>query len=661
MRIGLFSDTYTPEINGVVSSVCTLQQELEKNGHEVFVVTTRKGLLKSVQEGNVYRLPGIEIKQLYGYRATSPIHISAIDDIKKMDLDLIHVHTEFGIGIFARIVSKRLSIPLVSTYHTTYEDYTHYINVFKLDSIDHLAKKAVSFLSKMYGDSCVSVIAPSKKTKELLESYRLRSDISVIPTGLNLEKFTPNKTSDEEILSIRQECNVDKEYAMVFIGRIAKEKSIDLVIDAFKHIKERNLSCKLIIVGGGPDEDTLKQQVKELDIEDYVYFAGKKPNQIIEKYYHAFNMFVSASLTETQGMTFIEALVAGLPVFARPDDVLKDLIKDGYNGYYFNDSSELADKIENYIQLDSQQKKLIKENGFESSKVYDAKFFYQRVIEVYENAVSLYNDYYTLSVVSRRGEAVKLTLTHETMDDLKIVVDTDSFLKYGLRKDHKVSLDNVEHLLADQEYIKAYHKCIRKITVKDRTVKEIYDFLTQSTTLEILYINRIVDDLKRRGILDDEKYANQYVEKSLIALQGENKITRSLKKKGVAIEIIEQALTQSNEQEYLKLAIKYANRIKAQIKDKSLKETKALVMKKMLAQGYELDMIYQVIDQLNFTDEQLSELDVLRKTADKVYIRYKRKYNGSKLRNAVFKGCLTRGFSYEDIYLVLNEMEWDDE
>ena len=147
MNIALFTDTFTPEINGVVSSIVTLKTELELHGHNVYVVTTHSNLLEVEYKDNVLRLPGIELKQLYGYILTSPIHFTCLNKIKEMNLDLIHAHTEFGVGIFARIISRYLSIPLVSTYHTTYEDYTHYVNKFNLESVEKAAKKAVTRLT----------------------------------------------------------------------------------------------------------------------------------------------------------------------------------------------------------------------------------------------------------------------------------------------------------------------------------------------------------------------------------------------------------------------------------------------------------------------------------------------------------------------------------
>ena len=136
MRIGLFSDTYLPDINGVATSVETLRKVLEENGHHVYVIANHKGLINLKREGNVLRLPGIELKWLYGYSMSSPLQLKAKDEIKAMNLDVIHVHTEFGVGIFGRLIAKELNIPLVSTYHTMYEDYTHYLNIFDIEIVE---------------------------------------------------------------------------------------------------------------------------------------------------------------------------------------------------------------------------------------------------------------------------------------------------------------------------------------------------------------------------------------------------------------------------------------------------------------------------------------------------------------------------------------------
>ena len=195
MRIGIFTDTYLPDVNGVVTSVVTLKKALEKHGHEVFVVTNHDDMLKTTFEDNVLRLPGLKLDFLYGYKLTNPIQIAAAKPIKAWNLDIIHVHQEFGVGIFGRSVARAFEIPLVSTYHTTYEDYTHYVNFFKSETIDTISKKAVEGLSKAFTRKSDIVIAPSKKTKEMLEGYGVKNRIDVIPTGLDLERFEKEKTS----------------------------------------------------------------------------------------------------------------------------------------------------------------------------------------------------------------------------------------------------------------------------------------------------------------------------------------------------------------------------------------------------------------------------------------------------------------------------------
>ena len=234
MNIALFTDTFTPEINGVVSSIVTLKTELERHGHNVYVVTTHSNLLEVEYKDNVLRLPGIELKQLYGYILTSPIHFTCLNKIKEMNLDLIHAHTEFGVGIFARIISRYLSIPLVSTYHTTYEDYTHYVNKFNLESVEKAAKKAVSTYSKIAAESSVEVISPSAKTKEMLLRYGIKRSIHVIPTGLDVSRFDQDKKNEQAVAQIKKEFGFsESDTVVLFMGRLAKEKAVDLVIDGF--------------------------------------------------------------------------------------------------------------------------------------------------------------------------------------------------------------------------------------------------------------------------------------------------------------------------------------------------------------------------------------------------------------------------------------------
>lgn len=661
MRIGLFTDTYLPDINGVVSSIYTLQLELEKNGHEVFVVTTHPGLLQIQREGNILRLPGLELKQLYGYVLTSPIHFAVLKDVREMKLDIIHAHTEFGIGIFARILAKMLSIPLVSTYHTTYEDYTHYINFFGLESIDKVAKKAVGSLSKLYGETSTELIAPSHKTKEMLQGYGIKKNIHVIPTGLDLQRFDCHLTSDETREALRKECSSNPDESLiVFVGRIAKEKSIDLVINGIACAHRQGLPCHLVIVGDGPEREALEQKVIELNMQDYIYFAGKRPSQQIPTLYHCADAFVSASLTETQGMTYIEALASQLPVFARPDEVLEDLVIEGKTGFLFETPEQFAEKIQEFLALTQQQKMDMAILAKKQVEVYDSRIFYLKVLEVYQNAIVHFKDMYQIVAIKPKDDYVELKLSSQS-EDIKLLVTLETYFNRGMRKNSMLSSDELDELIQQEGQVKAYESCLRKITTKDRTRKEIYDWLTQTTDLGIADINEIVEKLEERDLINDYKYAKGQVFNMKMLLQGKNKIIRNLRKKGIPIELIEEVFDQEDEESEFKNALKWAEKVQPTIKEKSIKMKKNLMKSKLIAQGYSLDVISEVMENLSFSEDERLEQESLRKIVYKATKRYRIKYQGTKLRNAVFRYCSAQGFDAEDIYLVLSEMEWTEE
>ncbi len=151
MRIGIFTDTYLPDINGVVSSIVTLKGALEDLGHQVFVITNHSGST-ICREGDILRLPGIELKRLYGYKMSSPFQLTADRYIRDMNLDMIHVQTEYGVAIYGRQVARDFHIPLVYTYHTMWENYTHYFNPMELTGVEKLSRAALRSISRTYGN-----------------------------------------------------------------------------------------------------------------------------------------------------------------------------------------------------------------------------------------------------------------------------------------------------------------------------------------------------------------------------------------------------------------------------------------------------------------------------------------------------------------------------
>ena len=163
MRIGIFTETYTPYISGLVTSEVMLKKGLEKLGHEVYVVTANlEGFhYEYNEEEHVLKIPGIPTG-IYDSRLTAVYPLKAVNKIKGWNLDVIHSQTEFAIGTFARIMAYQLDIPLVHTYHTMYEDYTHYITK---GYFDKSSKKIVEYLTLFYCDKTASeLIVPTKKS-----------------------------------------------------------------------------------------------------------------------------------------------------------------------------------------------------------------------------------------------------------------------------------------------------------------------------------------------------------------------------------------------------------------------------------------------------------------------------------------------------------------
>ncbi len=661
MRIGLFSDTYLPDVNGVVTSVELLRKKLCELGHEVFVICTYKGLLKVEKEGNIIRLPGIEAKKLYGYALTSPLHPLMMDEIKDLELDIIHLHTEFGVGIFGQMCAESLHIPLVRTYHTTYEDYTHYINFLHSDSFDKLAKKIVINWTKYLGRHCLRMIVPSKKTYDLLvSSYGLKVPIDIIPTGIELDRFDPKDKDDAECQKVKDSCKVGpKEKLLLYVGRVAQEKSIDLLIRTMSLAKD--LKVKLLIVGGGPDLENLKDLVNQSGLQDKVYFAGKVPFVEVPQYYHACDAFISASTSETQGMTYVEAMSSARIIFARRDECVKELLYEGENGFYFDNEQELYAKIKSFLALDEKKTNAMEEKSLSIAREFDAGVFAERVYSVYTKAMNAFHDYYLLKDVRLYNDYVKLKLENGFKEKEDLIVSLDSFLNEGLRKGMQLQSSTYDRLKMKETSILAYVDCLKALARKDYTIKQMYDHIQKKyDKIEIEDVNAVIERLLKQGLLNDEAYARSKIESFETKLFSYKHIFNSLRKDGVPIEIITKVLAQDEDRELkkaYKLALKYQNNYR----QRSLKMQIVMLKRKLYEEGFTNEVIEMAIKDLDFSEASFNEIENLRREAKKAKERYSKKLEGTQLRNRVYHYLASKGYSSDNIYTILNEMRWKDE
>lgn len=393
MRVGIFTESYPPLVNGVSTSILMLEHALTKLGHEVFIITVSDNKKDYVLEnnGHILRLPSVNLANCYDYKMTSVYPIKAVNMIKKMNLDVIHSNVEFTVGIFARVVSEQLSIPLVHTYHTNWEDYTHYITKNK-KILDDICKKLLKYLVVFFEDKTVTeLIVPSNKIYNLFkDKYKFTKNIHIIQTGIETSKFYKENFNLKDINSLKKKLGIKKkDFVVMTVSRLAKEKSVDRIINNHKELVKKYSNMKLLIVGDGPDIDKLKDEAKSLGVSDSVIFTGKVPLNDIPIYYQLGNVFVTASKSETQGLTVVEAISSSLPVVAVKDDSFVNSVIEDFNGFIFTDDekyinsiSKLYEDKELYNRLSNQSRLL--------SEDFSSEYFALKVLKVYETAIENY-------------------------------------------------------------------------------------------------------------------------------------------------------------------------------------------------------------------------------------------------------------------------------
>ena len=415
MRIGIFTDTYSPYISGLVTSELMLKKALEDLGHEVYVVTANLDNFKYINDkkNKIIKISGLPVG-IYDARLTGIYSVSAISEIRKWKLDIIHSQTEFGIGTFARIVAKQLNIPLVHTYHTMYEDYVYYLTK---GHFDKPSKKLVEYLTRFYCDTTVSeLIVPSRKIYNLfINKYDVNKKINIIGTGIDIEKFDKKKIDKEEIISLKKKYGIkEDDFVIGSVSRVAKEKSIDRIINTFKDVLKRIPNAKLLIVGDGPDKENLEQLTIDIGVDKNVIFTGKAPLEKINIYYQLMDIFVTFSITETQGLTVIEAMASGLPVLAIKDDSFIDSVKHNKNGFLFNKDNEYVD----YVYKLYSDKKLYNKQSMESielAKNHSCISFGEKVLNVYKDTIDNFNK--KNNIISSIKDVINTTIDKKNKDD----------------------------------------------------------------------------------------------------------------------------------------------------------------------------------------------------------------------------------------------------
>ena len=407
MRIGIFTETYTPYISGLVTSEIMLKKALEKQGHEVYVVTANLESFKYDydEKERVLKIPGIPTG-IYDSRLSSIYPVRAVNKIKSWNLDVIHSQTEFAIGTFARLFAKQYNIPLVHTYHTMYEDYIYYITK---GYFERSSKKLLEYFTKFYCETTATeLIVPTHKTYKLFkEKYKFEKNINIIPTGIEVERFYDENIDNNELKELRKTLKIDKDdFILLFVGRLAEEKNVEFLIKAEKKLQEQNNNIKLLIVGDGPDKEKYEKYAESLGLTDSIIFTGKSAWEDMPYYYHLADVFVTASKTETQGLTIIEAMASNVVPVCMRDEAFSSMVTEELDGLFFETEKEYIDHI---IRLYNNPKELEKfdKQARIQAETYSSKYYGERVLEVYNRAIKEKKEENRYGIFSKIIKAIK--------------------------------------------------------------------------------------------------------------------------------------------------------------------------------------------------------------------------------------------------------------
>lgn len=324
MRIAIFTDSYKPYTSGVVTSITTFKEELTRLGHEVFVFAPSYANEDDREEG-VYRFYSLPSPTNRDYALAIPVLPGLNMLVKRLNFDVIHVHSPFTMGRVGLHYSRKYGIPIVFTYHTLYDQYVHYVPVAQ-----DLAKELVVKYSNDFCNDCHHIIVPTEEVEQILRGYQIRTPISVLPTGVPLHKL---RDGDPKWLKSRYPIPPQNQ-VLLFVGRLTKEKNLEFLIKAFDLVKRRIPDTTLVLTAQGPLEAELKRLAAQrgMRLNQDIVFTGAVPFETLTHVYHSADLFVFSSMTETQGLVLIEAMAAGLPVVAVRAYGVQNMVDHMING-----------------------------------------------------------------------------------------------------------------------------------------------------------------------------------------------------------------------------------------------------------------------------------------------------------------------------------------
>jgi len=336
MKIGFVTGAYLPAPGGVTTSVVNFSNQLKKLGQEVFVFCPDYPEEETEDDENIFRIPSYYSPLLKDFRLTDPFQAARVFRREFSDLDIVHIHLPTIMSPTARWVAGFFDVPVFLTYHTNLELYIrHYVPGVP----DNVARALTRFYASRETKNAEKVFVPSPDMKSLLESYEIDPPLEVLPTGIDLGIY---EQEAEGARLLREQFGIkEDEKILLYVGRVGSEKNVGFLLDAFKEISGKYSPVHLVIVGGGRGLGKVLSRVSKMNASRMIHFTGYvEEEEILAQYYREADLFLFASLTETQGLVIAEALAASTPVVAVDAPGVRDVIKDDRGGYLVPENVE---------------------------------------------------------------------------------------------------------------------------------------------------------------------------------------------------------------------------------------------------------------------------------------------------------------------------------
>ncbi|MBE8363343.1 glycosyltransferase [Leptospira borgpetersenii] len=410
MRVLYFSDTFLPKVDGVAISMKNFADLLAKRGHTFTICCPKYGEGDFHHIGDSIRIERFRSGYLPSYPdikvvLPSPTKIKRI--IKEFEPDLVHIHTPGLLGLYGINATEKYGIPTIGTYHTLMSEQDMYLSFYRLLKLDKLflkvsksdkklkikdlskiekfdkfniRKKVILKISNNIYERCDLIISPSHLIEKQLREFGLKTKIAVISNGLDLTSFKG---------SIKQLTPAPK---LLHVGRISYEKNCDVILNAFKLIHDEIPDSTLTIIGDGPALPSLKVQARNLGVENVVTFTGFIKREQLPEEYSKYDLFLTASTMETQGLVILESIACGLPAVGVDSFAIPELIHDGRNGYIAKpfDVKGIAEKAVTILK-DSPLYETFSKESIKISKAHEMTACVDKMEEVYQTVASVKN------------------------------------------------------------------------------------------------------------------------------------------------------------------------------------------------------------------------------------------------------------------------------